>query len=102
MDNLATHESTLRQLAAKPIAAIRFEPKSVRVAYEDGFECTVKWDAALRLFLCTLQDVRVRRTPAATPDCIWIPLGHFVLLGWTPGECVVFERDQVKLVIGFS
>ena len=101
MDNFQTFESVIRQLAAKPITAVHFSHKLVRVIFSDGFECAMKWDLSLRLFLITLQGVHVQRQNV-TPDCIWCPLGYFLMLGWSPGECVSFQRGHLKMVIGFS
>lgn len=101
MENLTIYETTIKRHAAKPVSSVCFDPKTVRVNYEDGSEYTVKFDSSLRLFLGILQKVDVKRT-SVTPDCIWVPLGHFLLLGWSPGDCIRCERDELKMVIGFS
>ncbi|KAG8175195.1 hypothetical protein JTE90_022618 [Oedothorax gibbosus] len=101
MENLIIYENTIKRHAAKPVTRVCFDPKSVRVTYDDGSEYTMKFDSSLRLFLGILQNVDVKRTSMA-PDVIWIPLGHFLLLGWSTGDCIRCERGELKLVIGFS
>lgn len=101
MDNLIIYENTIKRLAAKPVNSVSLQPKLVGVTYDDGSEYTMKFDSSLRLFLGFLREANVQHTNV-TPDCIWIPLGHFLLLGWSIGDCIRIERDELKWIIGFS
>lgn len=102
MDNIRIYEGVVKRLAFKPVRSVIIKLASVVVEFEDGQIGEWKFDLALRLFLITLQHVQYRRLQEAPPDCIWIPLGHFQLLGWSTGDCAAFESDDMKMVIGFS
>lgn len=98
---MESYEQILRRLAARPVRNIQFQFTSVTVQFEDGEECTEKFELPLRKFLITLQDVQFTRQER-TPDCISAPLGYFKLLGWRSNEAVLFERDRYKFPIVFS
>ncbi|GBN13135.1 hypothetical protein AVEN_257712-1 [Araneus ventricosus] len=94
---MESYEQILRRLAARSVRNIQFQLTSVTVQFEDGEECTEKFELPLRKFLITLQDVQFTRQER-TPDCISAPLGYFKLLGWRSNEAVLFERDRIALL----
>lgn len=95
------YEHTIKRLAAKPIVNVNFDLKFVHVKFEDGNERTTKLDLPLRIFFMTMQRVQyIRKT--VTPNCTSIPLDHFLLLGWSAGDCVEFNIGTAKLAIVFS
>lgn len=96
-----SYETILKQVAICPIQQIEFKTGTMRVVLEEGEEYIEKFDLPLRLFICSLKDVKCSRKDV-TPDCCSIPLGYFKLLGWRTGDAALFEHKGIKLAIEFS
>lgn len=75
-------------------ADITLSPFSFCIQFEDGVKICNKDEVGLRIFLCTIQNVKFEIISDNTEHCIPSPVGYFALLGFRSGDKIQFSDDK--------
>lgn len=96
----------IRQKAFRRIASIKLingKPLQISVTFEDNSVAVYKDTVALRMWAVSIQNLDYTPIQGNTDHCIQTPLGFYKLLGFRPGEAVLFrDAKEVEEPILFS
>lgn len=86
----------IRQLSVKGIERLELldNPFQIVVEFDDGIKVVAKDDAGLRMWAVIHQNVQFERIEGSTEHCVAMPLQHYVLLGFRPGDAVLMRNQR--------
>lgn len=93
----------IRRLSVKRIQSLAWIPTQVTVEFEDGVRVSVKDTVGLRMWAAHVQHLTSEWIEGDRGHCTPAPLDHYVLLGFRPGDAVLFRDEHgIELPILFS